>query len=570
MHDHGAILEFRLPDLGEGLADAELISWSVGVGDHVDLNQIIAEVETAKAVVALPCPYAGTVAELLAEPGETVPVGAALIRVRDEGANEHAFTAIASAGGAPAEEPLAGRGGSATGGRGDTGRDAGKAGGAPDTAPADGDGSAPANGGPAPGDGSADSRASVLVGYGPQGEFRSRRRAPARPGAVEEGASGSRTDAESAADGGAAVDSGLAARVSAESGSAGRGAESGRAGQVAEPGSAGPAAESGSAGQVAEPGSVDRVTEPGGVGEVPGEPRSGGRVPAVPAARLLAKELGVDLGRTAGSGPGGAVTVADVRAAATTSTTRAGRTTAAQDERERDLEDREIRTPVTGVRKRTAAAMVASATTIPQAGTFLTVDCTAAMEVIEHLRATASFTGLPLTPLTLVAKAVIAALAEYPAVNAHWDERAQQIVTKKYVNLGIAAATERGLLVPNVKQAQAMSLRSLCEAIGRCVQAAREGAATPADLTGGTFTVTNVGVFGVDAGIPLVNPGEAAILCLGAITRRPWVHEERLAIRWVTTLALSFDHRLVDGELAARFLATVGELLTDPLALLSR
>ncbi|WP_067860478.1 dihydrolipoamide acetyltransferase family protein [Nocardia shimofusensis] len=475
MHDASAILEFRLPDLGEGLADAELVSWSVGVGDHVELNQIIAEVETAKAVVALPCPYAGTVAELLAEPGETVPVGAALIRVRDEGANEH-VPGAAGPDGAPAGEPVAGDSGTATGGPGDAGRDAGNAVDAPRVAAADSDGTAPANGCTGHGDGSADGRKSVLVGYGPNSEFRSRRREPSGPG----------------------------------------------------------------------------------------------RVPAVPAARLLAKDLGVDLARIAGSGPGGAVTVADVRTAAAASSLGAGRTTDAREAQEQNLESREIRTPVTGVRKRTAAAMVASATTIPQAGTFLTVDCTATMEVIEHLRSTASFTGLPLTPLTLVAKAVLAALADYPAVNAHWDEQAQQIVTKKYVNLGIAVATERGLLVPKVEQAQAMSLRSLCEALGRCVEAARSGTATPADLTGGTFTVTNVGVFGVDAGIPLVNPGEAAILCLGAIARRPWVVEEELAVRWVTTLALSFDHRLVDGELAARFLATVGELLTDPLTLLSR
>src|SRR5690606_10936475 len=187
--------------------------------------------------------------------------------------------------------------------------------------------------------------------------------------------------------------------------------------------------------------------------------------------------------------------------------------------------------PVTGVRKRTAAAMVTSATTIPQASTSLTVDCTATVAAIEHLRATPSFTGLPLTPLTFVAKAVLVALGEYPSVNACFDDRAQQIVTKEYVNLGIAAATERGLLVPNIKEAQAMSLRALCEALGRCVEAARSGAATPADLTGGTFTVTNVGVFAVDAGIPLVNPGEAAILCLGAVAERPWVVDGELAVR---------------------------------------
>lgn len=447
MHDDGAILEFRLPDLGEGLADAELVSWSVDVGDHVDLNQVIAEVETAKAVVALPSPYAGTVAELLAEPGETIPVGAALIRVRDEGAA------------------------SAVGGTRN-------------------------GGGPAEGtNGGAEGRNSVLVGYGPQGEFRSRRRGAAEPAAPS-----------------AAVD-----------------------------------------------------------------PVEGQRVLAVPAARKLAKELGVDLGPVTGSGPDGAVTVADVRAAVAAPTAPTAGEDAPVTGGPRSVPDtaagqhgpRETRTPVTGVRKRTAAAMATSAT-IPQASTSLTVDCTATVEAVEHLRATPSFTGLPLTPLTFVAAAVLAALTEYPSVNAYFDEQAQEIVTEHYVNLGIAAATERGLLVPNVKDAQGMGLRALCTAIGRSIEAARSGTASPADLTGGTFTITNVGVFGVDTGIPLVNPGEAAILCVGAITRRPWVVDGELAVRWVATLSMSFDHRLVDGELAARFLATVGALLADPLALLAR
>ncbi|WP_280204608.1 dihydrolipoamide acetyltransferase family protein, partial [Nocardia farcinica] len=284
------------------------------------------------------------------------------------------------------------------------------------------------------------------------------------------------------------------------------------------------------------------------------------RPAATPAARKLARELGVDLWQVDGSGPNGAVTVDDVRAAATP-------TGAAVAE---PGQAREERTPVTGVRKRTAAAMVTSATTIPQASTFVTVDCTATMELIDHLRTTPAFAGLSLTPLVVVAKAVLAALAEFPGVNAQWDEERQQIVTKRYVHLGIAAATDRGLLVPSVKEAHRLSLRELCAEIGRTIEAARAGTATPADLTGGTFTITNVGVFGVDSGVPLVNPGEAAILCLGAIGRRPWVVADELAVRWVTTLGLSFDHRLIDGELAARFLATVAGLLTDPLTLLSR
>ncbi|MBF6263171.1 2-oxo acid dehydrogenase subunit E2 [Nocardia farcinica] len=506
MHDDGNVLEFRLPDLGEGLTDAELVSWSVAVGDHVDLNQTIAEVETAKAVVALPCPYAGTVAALLADPGETVPVGAPLIRVRADGAG----SAVGSGGDAArgAENGSgAGSGGGAPGGRGaatadgadigngggstvpaeyaGAGADAGADGGASASASFGADAGADAGGGGGGGGGGADSdagaaggngRRSVLVGYGPEAEQQTRRRRTTGPVPV------------------------------------------------------------------ARPAAV------------------AARPAATPAARKLARELGVDLWQVDGSGPNGAVTVDDVRAAATP-------TGAAVAEPGRA---REERTPVTGVRKRTAAAMVTSATTIPQASTFVTVDCTATMELIDHLRTTPAFAGLSLTPLVVVAKAVLAALAEFPGVNAQWDEERQQIVTKRYVHLGIAAATDRGLLVPSVKEAHRLSLRELCAEIGRTIEAARAGTATPADLTGGTFTITNVGVFGVDSGVPLVNPGEAAILCLGAIGRRPWVVADELAVRWVTTLGLSFDHRLIDGELAARFLATVAGLLTDPLTLLSR
>ncbi|MBF6232458.1 dihydrolipoamide acetyltransferase family protein [Nocardia farcinica] len=504
MHDDGNVLEFRLPDLGEGLTDAELVSWSVAVGDHVDLNQTIAEVETAKAVVALPCPYAGTVAALLADPGETVPVGAPLIRVRADGAG----SAVGSGGDAArgAENGSgAGSGGGAPGGRGAAtadGADIGNGGGS--TVPAEyagagadagagagadvgGDADADAGGDVGGGGGGAgadsdagaasgNGRRSVLVGYGPEAEQQTRRRRTTGPVPV------------------------------------------------------------------ARPAAV------------------AARPAATPAARKLARELGVDLWQVDGSGPNGAVTVDDVHAAATPTGAAVAEPGPAREER----------TPVTGVRKRTAAAMVTSATTIPQASTFVTVDCTATMELIDHLRTTPAFAGLSLTPLVVVAKAVLAALAEFPGVNAQWDEERQQIVTKRYVHLGIAAATDRGLLVPSVKEAHRLSLRELCAEIGRTIEAARAGTATPADLTGGTFTITNVGVFGVDSGVPLVNPGEAAILCLGAIGRRPWVVADELAVRWVTTLGLSFDHRLIDGELAARFLATVAGLLTDPLTLLSR
>ncbi|MFF0500744.1 dihydrolipoamide acetyltransferase family protein [Nocardia aobensis] len=453
--DNKHILEFRLPDLGEGLTEAELISWSVAVGDTVELNQTIAEVETAKAQVELPCPFAGQVAELLARPGETVAVGAPLIRVRT----------AAPAGDAPA---------------------------------------------------AGESRTSVLVGYGPGAEAPTRRRPASKNGAA-----------------------------------------------------------------------VPHSAAPGRSEEIP--PEFPGRPPATPAARQLARELGINIAFVAGSGPGGAVTVEDVRHAVPVSQPpRRVRPEEEAADAPRPAappvptmrpdggiirptpSERETRTPVNGVRKRIAAAMTTSARTIPQASAFVTTDFTASMELLDHLRSTDSFTGLSLTPLALVAKATLAAIAEFPGINSWWDAEANQIVTKHYVNLGIAVATERGLLVPNIKEAQALSLRELCREIGWLADVARAGSATPADLRGGTFTISNVGVFGVDTGVPLVNPGEGAILCLGSIRKRPWVYRDEPAIRWITTLGVSFDHRMIDGELGARFLSTVASLLEDPLTLLGR
>ncbi len=430
-----SVLEFRLPDLGEGLTDAELVSWAVAVGDTVELNQTIADVETAKAVVSLPSPFAGRVVELLAQPGDTVAVGAPLIRVERES-----------------------------------------------------------------------SRASVLVGYGPEEEAASRRRRS--------------PEARSHSD--------------------------------------------------ARPGEADlEPHEP----EPPGPALEATRPAAMPAARKLARELGIDLWFVAGSGPGGAVTVDDVRGAVPVSQPRPASPAAASAAAGPGVVGpaaREERTPISGIRKRTAAAMLHSARTIPQAATFVTVDATASMELLDHLRSTKPFTGLTLTPLPLVAKAALVALVDFPGMNVFWDEAAQEIVTKRYVNLGIAVATDRGLLVPNIKEAHTLSLRDLTREIGWLADTARAGSATPADLRGGTFTITNVGVFGVDAGVPLVNPGESAILCLGAIRRQPWVVRDEIAVRWVTTLGVSFDHRVIDGELAARFLATTAGFLEDPLTLLSR
>lgn len=426
----GEVHEFRLPDLGEGLTEADLLSWSVAVGDRVTLNEVIAEVETAKAVVELPSPFAGTVLALLAAPGDVVPVGTPLIRIGDAGSSPAAHLS---------------------------------------------------NETPEP-ENRAVQQGSVLVGYGPGAPAESRRSARRR-GAIP-------------------------------------------------------------------PHDTDTDT---GIGS--------GRPAAKPSARRRARDLGVDLTSVPGTGSGGAITAADVEAAATGA--------AAGPVAEPPV-SRETRTPIRGVRKRTAAAVVRSAFTAPQATVFVTVDVTASMDLLDRLRSTTAFDGLTLTPLPLVAKALLVALRTRPELNASWDEVRQEIVTKHYVNLGVATATERGLLVPTVKDAQEMTLGALTRAIGEATATARAGTATPADLTGGTITITNVGVFGVDAGTAILTPGEAAILCLGAITRRPWVVDDEVRARWVTTLGLSFDHRLVDGEQAARFLTDLASILTDPLTLLAR
>ncbi|MDV7353383.1 dihydrolipoamide acetyltransferase family protein [Rhodococcus oxybenzonivorans] len=404
--------EFRLPDLGEGLTEAELVSWSVEAGQSVELNQVIAEVETAKALVELPSPYAGVVEELLIPAGATVPVGTPLIRIATDSAS--------------------------------------------DTPP---------------------TRTPVLVGYGPEAAAQSRRGRP-RAAATPEG--------------------------------------------------------------TAPP---ERV-----------------RPDASPAARLAARERGIDLTVVPGTGPSGAVTRHDVEEYAGSA---APRVAAGPSERE-------TRTPVRGVRKQTAAAMVRSAFTAPHVTEFVTVDVTRSVELLEHLRGRREFEGLSVTPLSIAAKAMIVALREHPDLNASWDEEHQEIVTKHYVDLGIAVATPRGLVVPHVREAQSLSLLELCRAITELTAIARSGKADPAQLTGGTVSLTNVGVFGADTGTPIINPGESAIVCLGSVSQRPWVHEGELAVRWVTTLSVSFDHRVVDGDQGSKFLSSLAAMLHDPVALLAQ
>jgi pyruvate dehydrogenase E2 component (dihydrolipoamide acetyltransferase) len=287
---------------------------------------------------------------------------------------------------------------------------------------------------------------------------------------------------------------------------------------------------------------------------------------AKPPVRKLARDLGVDLRVIGGTGPGGTVTRSDVEAAAAGGSAPARRATPAPDF---DPTTREQRIPIKGVRKMTAEAMVTSAFTAPHVTEFVTVDMTATMDLAARLREHDDFAGLKVSPLSLVARALILAVARHPMINSSWDEAAQEIVVKGYVNLGIAAATPRGLIVPNIKDAGRLSLPELAQELEALVSVARDGRTAPADMAKGTITITNVGVFGVDTGTPILNPGESAILCFGAVRDTAWVHEGELAIRKVTQLALSFDHRIVDGQLGSEFLSDLASMLNDPWRLVS-
>ncbi|HXB36654.1 MAG TPA: dihydrolipoamide acetyltransferase family protein, partial [Acidimicrobiales bacterium] len=291
------------------------------------------------------------------------------------------------------------------------------------------------------------------------------------------------------------------------------------------------------------------VTPPPSQPTTPGA--TGSRPLAAPPVRFMARQQGVDLADVTGHGPGGIITREDLAAHLATSTPP-------------QQGGRETRTPVKGVQKHMADAMVRSATTAPQACVFLSVDVTPTSELLGRLRANERLEGVKLTMLTVAARAVVLALRDHPALNSSWDEATNEIVTKHYVNLGIAVAGPRGLVVPNIKDAHDLAFRDLASALETLTEQARSARSTPAELSGGTITITNVGVFGVDAGVPLLNPGEAAILALGAVQRRPWEHDGEVALRDVVTLSLAFDHRLVDGEGASRFLRAVGEILADP------
>ncbi len=486
------IKEFRLPDLGEGLTESEILSWKVGVGDTVSLNQVIAEVETAKAVVELPSPFAGVIKELHEQPGAVVEVGKPIV----------SFEVADDAGPAPS-----GAGGAAAA-VSDAVEDVGEA------------------AGQAAGESSAGTpkREPNLVGYGAVVENTGRpaRRPRTFPAA---GPAGSTPAATTRAE---------IMPADAMSAEATR--------------------------DVAKTPAVEHLA-------AASDQPAGERPRSTPPVRKLAKDLGVDLARVTGTGPQGLITREDVQHFMDSQSAGAGSPGAAAADHagvQAGQGARETRTAIKGVRKFTAAAMVQSAFTAPHATEFLTVDVTPSMELLARLRDSREFAGVKLTPLTLAAKAVLIALRRNPSLNSRWDGENQEIVTFHYVNLGIAAATPRGLTVPNIKDADSLSLAQLAQALSALADTARAGKTPPTDLAGGTVSITNIGVFGIDAGTPILNPGEAAILALGAVRRMPWEYRGDIALRQVMTLSLSFDHRLVDGEQGSRFLADVGAILADP------
>jgi 2-oxoisovalerate dehydrogenase E2 component (dihydrolipoyl transacylase) len=485
------IKEFTLPDLGEGLTEGEILAWLVKVGDTIELNQPIVEVETAKAAVEIPAKWAGVVTQIFHEAGTTVEVGSPIISIDTQ----------PGAGPIPSAESLA----------------------AVEVAPEEGAVEPGLIGGPAPG-----GRTAVLVGYGPKTGAAKRRPRIDTP-------TGSTTAAPATppAAATAAAPAAPAAVAPAPAVAAAR--------ATASPAPASPAA---------------RV-------------RPAGPVLAKPPVRKLARDLGVDLSTIAGTGPLGSVTRDDVQQAvaapasvAVSSAIESG--TARPASAAVFDASREQRIPIKGVRKLTAENMVASAFTAPHVTEFLTVDVTRSMRSLERIKTRPEFRDVRISPLLLVAKAVLLAAKRHPMINSTWSAATNEIVVKEYVNLGIAAATPRGLIVPNVKDAGRLTLRELADALNALVQTAKSGKTPPSDMSGGTFSITNVGVFGVDTGTPILPPGESAILVFGAIRPMPWVHKGKIKIRQVTTLGLSFDHRIVDGELGSRFLRDIGAFLEDP------
>ncbi|GAA1887286.1 dihydrolipoamide acetyltransferase family protein [Paeniglutamicibacter psychrophenolicus] len=471
---------FNLPDVGEGLTEAEIVGWKVKPGDTVVVNQVFVEIETAKSLVELPSPYAGVVKELHAAEGETLAVGAPLFSVDEVGSRPAPLTNVPQVADiAESDTPV------------------------------------------------ASEEPGPLVGSGPKADAvkrraRTNRPAPAKPGKA------------AGAPGAPAIPAALADTISR------RAAEIGQASTRLT-----------AAAKPAVAAFVDRVL-------------------AKPPVRKVAKELGVDLTEVTGTGGQGEITRDDV--ISYKSQREAERDAAPMFWSSRGVErdERIVRTPVRGVRKATAKAMVDSAFTAPHVSIFVDVDASRTMEYVARLKKSRDFEGIRVSPLLVLAKAVIWAAARNPSVNASWveTENGAEIQVKHFMNLGIAAATPRGLIVPNVKEAQNLSMRELAIALNDLAETARAGKTSPADMSGGTLTVTNIGVLGIDTGTPIINPGEVAIVAFGTIRQKPWVVDGAVVPRWITTLGGSFDHRVVDGDLSARFMADVAAIMQEPALLL--
>ncbi|MGN7800091.1 dihydrolipoamide acetyltransferase family protein [Leifsonia sp. 22587] len=458
--------QFLLPDVGEGLTEAEIVSWKVAPGEQVAVNQVIVEIETAKSLVELPSPFEGTVGELLVTEGQTVEVGTPI------------FTVTAGGDPAPAPEPAPA-----------------------DELVADAAATVSHEEEPKPG--------AVLVGYGSAGHGSSRRRRVSHPGT-------------------ASIPVAFSGSIPQQS--------------------AAPAA----AAHAPQAPATARATAPAA--------RPSGPVVAKPPIRKLAKDLGVDLTLVTPTGPIGDITRDDVVREATQATVFRNIQTPEWPD------DREERIPVKGVRKAIASAMTSSAFSAPHVSLFVDVDATRTMEFVKRLKNSADFAGVKVSPLLIMAKAIIWAVRRNPTVNSTWTD--EEIVVHHYVNLGIAAATPRGLIVPNVKEAQGMTLLELARALEQLTLTARDGKTPPSDMSGGTITITNIGVFGMDTGTPILNPGEVGIVALGTIKQKPWVVDGEVRPRYVTTLGASFDHRVVDGDVASRFLADVASIIEEPALLL--
>jgi len=458
---------YCMPDPGEGLTEGEVVSWRVSPGDTVKINDVLCEVETAKSIVELPSPFAGTVAKLCAEPGETVAVGAPLVTIDDGSEAEPEF----------------------------------------------------------------------LVGHVTAEPGRRRRR---RRGAAVSAERAREEDADTHP-------------------------------EQPEPR------------HDAEAKPEQRPPEPASRQDPPRMDRPE-HVLAKPPARRLAADLGVELSEVTGTGPQGAVTRSDVKAAAHDGAAAAGDAGASCGAAElanlsvmsrrllggapTEPDGHTRKVPVRGVRMVTARAVKASLDTKARVTAFLTCAVTPTVELVDRLRADRRFNGLRVSPLTVWCKAVCLAMGRTPIINAAWDDATDQIVFRDHINLGIAAATPRGLMVPVVRDAQDRTMLELATEIPRIVAIAKEDKLQPPDYADGTFSITNVGVFGLDAGTPVVNRTESAILVLGALARRPWVvgtgDDERVVPRWVTTMSLGFDQRLIDGEQGSTFLHDVAEILSDP------